>query len=93
MIHRYRIFLVAGEQSNKVYQDGGMGRERDGRASNQQIAVRNDCPPLALPGRPHEGPLRVQSVSAVQKVLGHRADGRLAPAGPDDQPHQRAESG
>lgn len=78
---------VTGDERNEIRQDDGLDHGRRRRADDQQIATGADDPSFVLSGRSDDGPLRVKSVSAVQKVFGYRADGRLAQVGPDDQPH------
>lgn len=78
-------FPVAGEQFDKIHQDNGVGLERNRRAPDQQIATRTNGKPCLLPGWSDDGALRIQSVSTIQEVLGHRVDGRLAKTGSDDQ--------
>lgn len=62
-----------------------MDHNGGGRAADKEIAVGAERASRVLPGRTDDRPLRIQPVSAVQKVLRHGADGRFAQTGADDQ--------
>lgn len=81
------LLVVSGDRSDETLSDHRIHGERDRRAPDQPVAAGDDGPADVLPGRPDDGPLRVQPVPVVQEVFGHRTHGRLAQTGADDKPH------